>query len=287
MRFKRAVIIGLFSVLAVSLAAWWLLLSSGRDEGMVRPPSRHEASRLPQKPVHPVARSPEQAIASEVGGLALVSAATPTTVRQEAKQDGNGTKEVIAPSRGKSVSTLLEDWDKTDRRERLTIYDELINRREEALPILRNSLRNGSEQEKILACRFSAETRDREAVSALADLVPDKSKAHYYAINALNAIGDSAGAPTLRTLLASREDLDDGTMICAVVALARLGTQQDAALIEDHVADASSQVVAASMMALAMLEMPVNEDSLLSMTDHNDPYTRKLAIESLGYLANV
>jgi len=179
---------------------------------------------------------------------------------------------------------LLNRLETAVRAQRARIIDEFANRRDAALPTLREALSAGTENQKILVCRLLAAMRDVEAVVSLVEMtrIPDyKIKA--YAVNALGQIGDRSAAPRLREILL-QDNTHIGVTICALEAVGSLGSTSDVALIRKFLDNGPAPVRVIAAKALAMLGNPEVEAVLLQLSQNAEPFVQKAAVEGLGYL---
>jgi HEAT repeat protein len=177
---------------------------------------------------------------------------------------------------------LITAWKTAAREDRAALAAEMITRRAEVLPALRQSVQSGDREEKMFACSAIAEMRDHDSVDTLLAATSDADvKVRRRALTVIRILADGRSAPRLRELL--RSEADHGALKTAIAALGRVGKASDIALIAPFLthADFGVQVVAAA--ALAMLGDQRGIDLVIQATHSDDPGVQKSATYALGF----
>lgn len=165
--------------------------------------------------------------------------------------------------------------------ERNQIAEALIARRAEVLPTLRESMRSGDSDEKMLAASVIAEMRDRASLDAVITASGDRDvMVRRRAATVLRILADGRARPRLREMLRSEADL--GVVKTALAALGKIGQRRDIATVASFLnhGDEGVRVIAAG--SLAMLGDQRALDIVLAATQSSDPGTQKTATFLLG-----
>lgn len=182
-----------------------------------------------------------------------------------------------------SPKKLIGYWKNASRADRGKIEEALLENRSLSLPGLREAVSSGSSQEKMLAADFLVEMRDKESIDVLlaATINPDE-RVQVRMIIALRDIGDSRALVRMRELV--RTTQGGPVLKSSLVALGRLGSSSDLALIRSWLSHGDESVRVNAAAALAMLGSSEGQEILLRSTNSEDLLPRVEAIVALGYL---
>ena len=87
-----------------------------------------------------------------------------------------------------SANGLIQMLNSAGRLEKVAIIDALLDRGEEAIPVLRETLLKGTPDQKVFTCRLLTEMRDAQAAGRLIKLT--RSRDIRLSVNAINALRD-------------------------------------------------------------------------------------------------
>lgn len=170
--------------------------------------------------------------------------------------------------------------------DRSAVAEAMIARRAEVLPTLRESMRSGDRDEKMLAASVIAEMRDRGSLDDVLAASADRDVlVRRRAATVLRILADGRARPRLRDILQSEDDL--GVIKTALAALGRIGQRRDIATVAAFLthADLGVRVIAAG--SLAMLGDQRGLDLVLqATTQSDDPGTQKTATYLLGLFSD-
>jgi HEAT repeat protein len=161
----------------------------------------------------------------------------------------------------------------------------LIARRAEVLPALRQSIRSGDRDEKMLAASVIAEMRDRGSLDDVLAASADRDVlVRRRAATVLRVLADGRSRPRLREILQSEDDL--GVIKTALAALGKIGQRRDIVTIAAFLnhGDEGVRVIAAG--SLAMLGDQRALDVVLQATQSADPGNQKTATYLLGLFSD-
>jgi HEAT repeat protein len=189
--------------------------------------------------------------------------------------------QTVAQLRTASPRAVVQAMQGAPQKQRAEIADIVVSRRTEMLPVLRETVRSGSREDKMLAASLIADMRDRDGVDALLAATTDGDvKVRRRAATALRILNDRRAATRLRQLIAGDADL--GVLKTALAALGRLGQRQDVARIAPFMHHADYGVVVVAAGSLAMLGDERGLDVVVQATYSNDPGVQKSATYALG-----
>lgn len=161
------------------------------------------------------------------------------------------------------------------------VAEALIARRAEVLPTLRESMRSGDRDEKMLAASVIAEMRDRGSLDAVISASADRDvMVRRRAATVLRILADGRARPRLREILQS--ETDSGVLKTALAALGKIGQRRDIATVASFLNNGEEGVRVIAAGSLAMLGDQRALDLVLAATQSADPGTQKTATFLLG-----
>ncbi len=162
-----------------------------------------------------------------------------------------------------------------------TITPVLIDKRQDSIPVLRDTILKGTPKQRIFAARLLADMRDKQAIPNLIKAAQEPEvQIRIYMINALGEIGEPNATPMLRRILDNSRD--KGTLISTLIAIGRLGEKVDIKKLQKYLAYSDRQVRAWAAVACALLGDTDVQNMLIDMTYYED--TSRIAVRGLGYV---
>lgn len=183
-----------------------------------------------------------------------------------------------------SPKELIQALDTAPRVKAIAIREMLIDKKENSIPLLRDTILRGTPKQKIFACTLLGEMRDKGAVANLLQVVEDPDvRIKLCGINALRDIGDPNARQKLRKVLDKSKD--KGTLICTLIAIGKLGEKSDIKKLQKFIRHSEGQVQTAGAVACAMLGDTTVQNLLIEITYDKDPFSARTAVKGLGYLS--
>jgi hypothetical protein len=163
-------------------------------------------------------------------------------------------------------------------------FETLALRKQEALPWVKDGLRNGGAWEKFVLTKFQGVCPWPETLPELATLATATGETwlpRQGALYALGALGDASVGPQILGIL-SDPGCPAGVRLIAISTLARVGYQPAASHIRPFTNDEDAHVRLFAFHALAELGQPVDATYLFAALDKADYVIRQEACEALG-----